>query len=192
MDERAEDTPNYPHQLHVYTGDNKGKTTAAVGLCVRALGAGFRVVMVQFDKGYNGDDEHYCERTILRQLPNMQLYPTGLERMTPGGRFRFGVTDGDLAEAERAMALSRGFIESGEADLLVLDEILSAITYHLVKEPSVLELVDAWMETRPFDLVLTGRRASKDVIERADLVTEMAKIKHYFDAGIPARRGYDY
>lgn len=182
----------FPHQLHVYTGDNKGKTTAAIGLCIRALGAGFRVVLLQFDKGYSGDDEHYCERNILRGLTGMRLLPTGLERMTPGGRFRFGVTEGDLEEARRAIKMSREIIVEEDADLVVLDEILSAITYHLIQESDVIGLIDLWQDKRPFDLVLTGRKASKAIIDRADLVTEMAKIKHYFDAGIPARRGFDY
>ena len=182
----------FPSQLHVYTGDNKGKTTAAVGLCVRALGAGRKVAMIQFDKGYDGDFEHYSERNILRKLPGMTLIPTGLERMKKNGRFRFGVTPADRKEALRGLDEARRAIREGNQDLLVLDEILSAVTYKLVEEKELMELVDLYLGNRRHELVLTGRTASKALIEKADLVTEMKKIKHYFDAGIPAREGIDY
>jgi len=182
----------FPPQLHIYTGDNKGKTTAAVGLCVRALGAGRKVAMIQFDKGYDGDFEHYSERNILRKLPGMTLVPTGLERMKKNGRFRFGVTPADRKEALRGLDEARRAIREGDQDLLVLDEILSAVTYKLVEEKELMELVDLYLGNRRHELVLTGRAASKALIEKADLVTEMKKIKHYFDAGIPAREGIDY
>lgn len=186
------DHKTYPHQLHVYTGDNKGKTTASIGMAIRALGAGLRVTLIQFDKGYSGDDEHYSERNILRTLPNLELIPTGMERMQPGKKFRFGVTEEDRGEARRAMDTAAERIENGNTDLLILDEILSAITYHLVQKDDVIALLDQWREKRPFELVLTGRRLPDEVLERADLVTDMTKVKHYFDQGIPARRGYDF
>lgn len=182
---------DYPHQLHVYTGDNKGKTTAAIGLAIRALGAGLRVMLIQFDKGFDSD-EHYSERKILRTLPGLTLHATGCERMRPGEKFRFGVNDADRAEARRALDLANAAIDSAGTDLLILDEILSAIHYHLVREDEAQALIDRWEIKRPFDFVFTGRRASQRVIERAGLVTDMTKIKHYFDNGIPARRGYDY
>lgn len=184
--------PAHPHQLHIYTGENKGKTTAAVGLCVRALGAGKKVVMIQFDKGFDGDYEHYSERNILRKLPGMTLIATGLERMKSDGKFRFGVAPGDRKEALRGLAEARRRIEEGDQDLLVLDEILSAATYKLVEEKEVNELINLYLKNRRCELVLTGRAAPKALIEKADLVTEMKKIKHYFDAGIPAREGIDY
>ncbi|MFH0795289.1 MAG: cob(I)yrinic acid a,c-diamide adenosyltransferase [bacterium] len=184
--------PAHPHQLHIYTGDNKGKTTAAVGLCVRALGAGKKVAMIQFDKGYDGDFEHYSERNILRKLHGMTLIPTGLERMQKSGKFRFGVTPADRKEALRGLEEARRCIRDGDQDLLVLDEILSAVTYKLVEEKELMEIVALYLQNRRHELVLTGRAASKTLIEKADLVTEMKKIKHYFDAGLPAREGIDY
>lgn len=182
----------YPHQLHVYTGDNKGKTTASIGMAIRAVGAGLSATLIQFDKGYSGEDEHYSERNLLRQIDGLEVIPTGMERMQPGKKFRFGVTEEDLQEARRALDIIAGFIKKGGTDLLILDEILSAVTYHLVQEEQVIGLMDQWAEKRPFELILTGRRASDEVIARADLVTEMTKVKHYFDQGIPARRGYDF
>lgn len=181
-----------PWKLQIYTGDGKGKTTCALGLAIRALGNQFRVAFVQFDKGYNGV-EHYAERHVLRQLSGIELFPTGCERMRPGQKFRFGVLPEDLAEAERGIAIVRGLLEEPRHQLVVLDELLSAVQYHLVKEAQVLALLDAYEAAgRPFELVLTGRRATARVLERADLVTEMKPVKHYFDQGLAARPGIEY
>jgi len=179
-------------KVQVYTGNGKGKTTCAVGLMVRALGNGFKVAFVQFDKGFHGE-EHYAERKILRQLEGIELYPTGCERMTPGGRFRFGVNPEDLAEAARGLEIVYDLISRPRHQLVVLDELLSAIPYHLMKEAQVLDILDRYEAAgRPFELVLTGRKASSEVMARVDLVTEMTPVKHYFDQGIAARPGIEY
>ncbi len=183
--------PSRP-QLHIYTGDGKGKTTACIGLAVRALGAGMKVHFIQFDKGFDGQNEHYAERLILRSLQGLRLDPTGCERIQPDGHFRFGVTPEDAAEALRALALAREAIQSGEAGLVILDEILSAQQYHLVKEEDILNLVALWEAKPKCELVLSGRTKLQSVIGKADLVTEMRKVKHYYDAGILARRGFDF
>lgn len=181
-----------PWKVQIYTGDGKGKTTCALGLAIRALGNQFRVAFVQFDKGYNGI-EHYAERHVLRQLSGIDLFPTGCERMRPGQKFRFGVLPEDLAEAERGLGLVRELIERPRHQLVVLDEALSAIQYHLLKEAQVVALLDAYEAAgRPFELVLTGRRATARLLERADLVTEMKPLKHYFDQGLAARPGIEY
>lgn len=179
-------------QLHVYTGEGKGKTTACIGLAVRALGAGMKVHFIQFDKGFDGQNEHYGERHILRSLPGLRLDPTGCERIQPDGHFRFGVTPEDRAEAMRALALARGALKSGEAGLVILDEILSAREYHLIKEEDILDLVALWAAEPKCELVLSGRTKLESVLQRADLVTEMRKVKHYYDAGLLARRGIDF
>lgn len=113
--------------------------------------------------------------------------------MRPGQKFRFGVLPEDLAEAERGLGLVRELIERPRHQLVVLDEALSAIQYHLLKEAQVVALLDAYEAAgRPFELVLTGRRATARLLERADLVTEMKPLKHYFDQGLAARPGIEY
>ena len=98
---KTPETPPPSPRLQIYTGDGKGKTTACVGLTVRALGAGLRAAFIQFDKGYDGTNEHYAERFILRMLPKLTLTPTGCERMRPDGTFRFTNEPEDYAEAAR-------------------------------------------------------------------------------------------
>lgn len=179
-------------KVQIYTGDGKGKTTCSVGLLVRALGSGLKAAFVQFDKGFHGE-EHYAERNILRTLPGLDLFPTGCERMRPGQPFRFGVLPEDLAEAERGLAIVMDLIEHPRHQLVVLDEVLSAIPYHLLKEEQVQAILEAYEKAgRPFELVLTGRRASQAIMDRADLVTEMKQVKHYFEAGVAARPGIEY
>jgi cob(I)alamin adenosyltransferase len=179
-------------RLHVYTGDGKGKTTACIGLAVRAVGAGRRVWMIQFDKGFDGENEHYAERKILRTLPRLRLDPTGCERIRPDGTFRFGVTPPDLEEAARGLSLSREAIRSAEHDLVVLDEVLSAQQYRLLSEEDLLGLISLWRREGRCELVLSGRTKLPSVLEAADLVTEMRKVKHYYDAGVPAREGIEF
>ncbi|OPZ03902.1 MAG: Cob(I)yrinic acid a,c-diamide adenosyltransferase [candidate division BRC1 bacterium ADurb.BinA364] len=181
----------YPPQLHLYIGDGKGKTTAAVGLAARALGYGMKVDFIQFDKGGSEDDRYY-ERRLLRAAPGMNWIATGLERMRPGQPFRFGATDEDRREALRALALARQSLEGGGAGLVVLDEILSAVAYRLLREEEVWELAELFLARRPCELAMTGRRASPRLIEAAGLVTEMKCVKHCFESGIPARPGIDY
>ncbi len=189
-DDAADKSPRW--QIQIYTGNGKGKTTCALGLSLRALGQGFKVAFVQFDKGYHGV-EHYAERHVLRTLEGIDLFPTGCERMTPGGKFRFGVTPDDLDEARRGLEIVEDLIHHPRHQLVVLDEVLSAIPYHLIKEADALSILDAYEEAgRPFELVLTGRKASSTLIDRADLVTEMVPVKHYFDRGLMARPGIEY
>lgn len=181
-----------PWKVQVYTGDGKGKTTCSVGLIVRALGSGMKAAFVQFDKGFNGV-EHYAERHILRSLPGLDLYPTGCERMRPGQKFRFGVLPEDLAEAQRGLEIVHDLISHPRHQLVVLDEILASIQYHLLKEAQVLDILDRYEAAgRPFELVMTGRRAPQRVLDRVDLVTEMKPLKHYFDTGLGARPGIEY
>lgn len=180
------------HFLHIYFGDGKGKTTACIGLAVRAVGSGRKVWMIQFDKGYDGENEHYAERKILRSLPGLRLDPTGCERLRPGQKFRFGVTPEDRAEAQRALALAREAVVSGTFDLVILDEALSAQQYHLITEGELLDLLALWETGRKVELVLSGRTKLQSVLDRADLVTEMRKVKHYFDEGVMAREGIEF
>ena len=179
-------------QLHVYYGYGKGKTTSCIGLAVRALGAGKRVALVQFDKGYDGEHEHYSERHILRTLDGIDLYPTGRERMLPDGSFRFGVEPEDLEESRRGLLLARGLIQEGAQDLLILDEILAAVAYDLLERSDVEALLDLYDKERRSELVLSGHKVWDSLVERANLVTEMRKVKHYFSKGVDARPGIEY
>jgi cob(I)alamin adenosyltransferase len=180
--------------VHVYCGGGKGKTTAAIGLAVRAAGAGKRVRFIQFDKGFDeARGEHYSERRILRRIPEIELTPTGRERIRADGTFRFGVEPDDLAEARRGLAAAHEALLSRAWDVVILDEALGALAYGLVAEDDVLALLDAHEQSgRHAELVLTGHKLTKAIKERADLVTKMEKVKHYFDRGVPARLGIEF
>ena len=148
--------------LHIYYGYGKGKTTSAIGLMVRAIGAGKKVAMVQFDKGYDGTNEHYSERIILRKLKEngypIELFPTGCERMNSDGTFRFKNLEQDYEEAKRALLISKELILKGEQNLLVLDEVIAAAAYHLIKNEDVEELVKLFKKNRRFELIMTGHK----------------------------------
>ena len=180
--------------VHVYFGGGKGKTTASIGLAVRAAGAGKRVLYVAFDKGFDPErGEHYSERKILRRIPEIDLRPTGCERIRADGTFRFGVEAQDLAEARRGLDEARSGIESQSYDLIVLDEALGALAYGLVEEKDILAILDAQDASgRHAELVLTGHKLTDAIKERADLVTQMTKVKHYYDRGVPARVGIEF
>lgn len=194
LDKYVEPISSSQARIQVYTGDGKGKTTAAIGLAVRAAGAGGRVAIVQFDKGYDpARGEHYHERVLLRTLPQIELYPFGCERMMPDGTFRFKNQPEDFEQARAALARCRELLESRRCFLLVCDEILTSIRTKLVSEADVLDLIELQKrEGAVTELALTGRRASDAVIQRADLVTEMRPLKHYFEQGLAARKGIEY
>lgn len=178
--------------LHVYTGNGKGKTTCAVGLTIRAAGAGMRVAFCQFDKGFEGRNEHYHERFILRRLPEVEMFFFGLERMMPDGRFRFQNTEGDLEQARLGLDKARELIRSGRHQMVVLDEAITCVGTKLYPEEDLLELVRVFRDEGKCELVLTGRGATPRLIEAADLVSEITLVKHYFYQGVEARKGIEY
>lgn len=180
------------NRLHVYYGYGKGKTTSAIGLAIRALGAGKKVAMVQFDKGYDGVDEHYSERKILRGLAGLQLFPFGKERVLGPGAFRFKNEPGDFEEAEAALAKARELAAKGDQDLLILDELLAAVMCRLVSKEAVMDLIGLYNKDRRCELVVTGHEVWPELVEKADLVTEMRKEKHYFDKKMPSKEGIEY
>ena len=167
--------------LMVHTGDGKGKTTAALGLALRAFGAGLRVLILQFIKG----GQTYGELDALKNFsPKIQIKQCGL-----------GFTNqGDKAEhkkfAGETLKLAKEEMLSGDWDLIILDEINYAVKFNLISEEEMLELV----RLRPVQLhlLLTGRDATKKLIELADLVTEMKLIKHPYQVGIKAQRGIEF
>jgi cob(I)alamin adenosyltransferase len=184
------------HQIHVYYGYGKGKTTAAIGLAVRALGAGKKVAIVEFDKGHDKKNDHYSEHATLRKLKeiglSLEVYRSGAERMNKDGTFRFKNADEDFKEAERALGIAKDLIKKGKQDLLILDEIIAAVVYHLINKESVFEIIELYNKNRRFELVMTGHKLFDGLEEKVDLITEMRKVKHYFDKGIQARPGIEY
>lgn len=173
----------------VYTGDGKGKTSAALGGVLRALGHGWKVLVIQFFKG--------DWPVVFGELQSARHH-ANLEILQLGKGFVGIMGDKKPLEEHRAAAVSaletaRQRILSGAYDLVVLDEINCAVDYlgtTLVPLSAVLGLIDAKPERT--HLILTGRNAHPDLIARADLVTEMRQIKHPFEAGIPAQLGIDY
>ena len=174
--------------IQVYTGNGKGKTTAALGMAIRAVSQGIRVAIVHFDKG----GTHYSEREFIRaRFPEIDLHATGLDRIDPKtNRFRFGVTDEDKAEAERGLTLVKEILAKGEHKLVILDEINCTVSLGMLAEQDALAVIRSKPED--VELVLTGRNAPESFKELADLVSDVGLVKHYFYHGVPARYGLDY
>ena len=171
--------------LIVYTGGGKGKTTAALGMALRAAGHGKRACMVQFIKG----SWHYGEMdSAARLAPQFEL--------VAAGRGFVGIIDDTSPKsaheeaARGALAEAAGRISSGAYDIVMLDEVNYAVDLGLVGEDAVLEAVRA--RPQGTDVVLTGNRARPAIIEEADLVTEMREVKHPFRSGVKAKRGIDF
>jgi cob(I)alamin adenosyltransferase len=168
--------------VQVYTGNGKGKTTAAFGLALRAIGRGLKVYIIQFIKG--GFD--YGELYIAKDLPNLTLKAFGqgkfVTQMPPSKE--------DVKIANEAFKLAEEVVKSGKYDMVILDEINVAISLRLIKVEEVLELIKNKPEH--VELVLTGRYAPKEIVEVADLVTEMKEIKHPYTQGFPPRKGIEF
>lgn len=168
--------------VQVYTGNCKGKTTAALGLALRAVGRGLKVVMIQFMKGGGPYGEHLA---AARLTPELTIIPTGRE----GWVNKDNPAQEDVSLAAAALVLAREKLLSGEYDMVILDEVNGAAGFGLISVDEILELISIRPQT--VELVLTGRNADPRVIEAADLVTEMVEIKHYYKAGVPARLGIE-
>ncbi|UCD16501.1 MAG: cob(I)yrinic acid a,c-diamide adenosyltransferase [Candidatus Zixiibacteriota bacterium] len=166
--------------VHVYTGKGKGKTTAALGLALRAAGAGLTVYIAQFVKGMK-----YAELNALKRFADSI-------RVVQFGRdcfIRHEPAAEDFECARRGFEEVKKVISSGAYQVVILDEVNIATHYGLITIDELLEL----MESRPDDLelVLTGRKADPRIIEKADLVTEMREVKHYYVRGVKAREGIE-
>ena len=166
--------------IQVYTGDGKGKTTAALGLAVRASGHAMHTYIGQFMKAqYSGEKE------ALRGHPFIAIEQYGDTTFLR----REDVTSEHRARAQEGLERVRQAMLSEQYDIVVLDEINTAIWFGLVTLEQVLALLD--QKPGYLELVLTGRRAPQEIIDRADLVTEMRQIKHYYEQKVPARTGIE-
>lgn len=168
--------------MQVYTGNGKGKTTAALGLALRAAGHGLTVHIVQFMKGW----PDYGELKAIQWLPGVSLVQFGRAEFVD----RENPAQVDVAQAHKALRHAVEVMRERRPDILILDEINVALDYGLI----ALDEVEGLLDGRPPDmeLVLTGRAAHPEVIRRADLVTEMLDIKHPFGSGMAARKGIEY
>ena len=170
--------------VHIYCGDGKGKTSAAVGLAVRAAGRGMKVLVVRFLKTENSG-----EVEVLRNIPGITVTPCD---RTFG--FVFRMNEEQKAEAaeyyQKRFETAEKEAESGNYDLLILDEILASCNYGMVQEQSVLE----FLHTKPagLEVVLTGRDPSEKMVEQADYVSEIHMVKHPYQKGISARKGIEF
>lgn len=165
--------------VQVYTGDGKGKTTAAFGLALRAICAGYKVYIGQFLKGMP-----YSELKAVDYLPNLKIEQYGTNQFVHGEP-----TQRDIDKAADGFKKITGIIMSGEYDVVIMEEINVAVMYGLIGTDAILDVI----KNKPagVELVLTGRYAKREIIEAADLVTEMKMIKHYFNEGVPARKGIE-
>ncbi|MBP1751594.1 MAG: cob(I)yrinic acid a,c-diamide adenosyltransferase [Geobacteraceae bacterium] len=168
--------------VQVYTGNGKGKTTAALGLALRAVGRRMMVCMIQFMKGGGPYGEQLSAAVLA---PFFTVVQTGRK-----GWIRKGSpTPEDIRLAREALIISREALIGSRYDLVILDEINNAVHYGLVPVEEVLAIID--LKPHTVELVLTGRYAHEKIIEAADLVTEMREIKHYYRKGVPAREGIE-
>ncbi|HHW42392.1 cob(I)yrinic acid a,c-diamide adenosyltransferase [Desulfofundulus thermobenzoicus] len=169
--------------VHVYTGNGKGKTTAALGLALRAIGHGCRVFMLQFMKG----SKEYGEvQAAEKYLPDLVIVQSGLETFVD----KDNPSPEDMRLAREGLELARRVIREGNYDLVILDEINVAVDFKLIPLEDVLDLI----HTKPahVELVLTGRYAHPAIIRAADIVTEMNLIDHPYYHGVEAREGIEY
>jgi len=168
--------------VQVYTGSGKGKTSAAFGAALRAIGRGLKVYLIQFIKG--GFD--YGELYSVKSLPNLKLAAFGR------GRF---ITESqplkeDIQLAREGFKLAQKVVNSGEYDMVVLDEINVVLHLKMINVDDVIRLIRN--KPKHVELILTGRNAPAQIVEVADLVTEMKEIKHPYADGVPPRKGIEY
>lgn len=169
--------------IHIYCGDGKGKTTCSVGLTVRASGYGLHVLFMQFLK--KGDSSELC---VLRTLPGVDVM-----KATPVTKFSFQMTDEEKNDVRKInaelIAEIRRTVEMDHYDMVVMDECLGAIEAGLLNEDAVID----FLGNRPeqLEIVMTGRNPSERMIDIADYVSRIDKVKHPYDQGIPARKGIE-
>lgn len=181
--------PNWEQHgyIQVYTGNGKGKTTASLGLAMRALGRCWKVLIIMFTKGGNDYGELNSFRELSPEISNnLKIVQAGLDRIV----YRENQNEEDAKEIKKGWELAKKVIQNHECQLLILDEINIAIDLGILDENEVIEV----LKNKPdeMEIVLTGRNAHPKIIEIAHLVSEIEPIKHYWDKGIAARKGIEY
>lgn len=166
--------------IHIYTGNGKGKTTAAFGLALRALGSGARVIIIQFMKS----PKVYGEQMMAEKI-GIKIESYGLPKFV----HRKPEKD-DIEAVKKALKRAREVIQSGEWDLVILDEICVALGFKMIEIEEVKKLIK--IKASNTELVLTGRYCPEELFELADYVTEMREIKHPYQKGVIARKGIEY
>ena len=167
--------------VHIYTGNGKGKTTAAIGLGIRATGEGLKVYMIQFMKG-----RRYSESDALKNMKNFTVVQFGRDKFVS----KENPEQIDIDLARKGFEHAKEIIKNGEHDLIILDEINVAVDFKLIPLKDVLKLMDEKPEK--VELVLTGRYSHPDMVKQADLVSEILEIKHPYQNGIQSRKGIDW
>ena len=173
--------------IQVYTGDGKGKTTASLGLAMRALGRCWKVLIIMFTKGGNDYGELNSFRNLSPQIAqNLTIVQAGLDRIV----YSDNQNSDDAKEITKGWELAKKAIKNHEYNLIILDEANIAIDLILIDLDEVLEV----LKNKPdeMEIVLTGRNANPKIVELAHLVSEIKPIKHYWDTGIAARKGIEY
>ncbi len=166
--------------IHLYTGNGKGKTTAAIGIAIRAAGAGKKVLLAQFVKGLP-----YSELGPLKAIPLITVKQYGLDCF-----IKKRPTQKDIDAAQQGFNEVTDIITQNKFDLIILDEICIALYYKLISSSNLIQVLKS--KPKNMELVLTGRYATPDLYEQVDLVTEMKEIKHYYQNGVEARKGIEY
>lgn len=166
--------------IQVYTGNGKGKTTAALGLALRAAGAGFRVFFAQFMKGIRSSE--------VIALEKLSSHIT-IKQYGSGNFINYVPNEQDIRAAQQGLKEVREAMLSGMYQVIVLDEANVASHYNLFSVEDILDLIE--IKPDNMELVITGRDADPVIIEAADLVTEMKEVKHYYTKGVPARTGVE-
>ncbi len=195
--------------VHLYTGQGKGKTTASLGLALRAIGHGFRVYMVQFLKGGGYTGELVASNNLLEQLTIQQFGKACIKEdkqmklpgfgngdmirnheLCEGCRYCFSIDEMEKMHSLRGLELAKKAATSGEYEIVILDEVCGAINSELINIEQVLEIIKSKHDKT--ELVLTGREAPEELQKVSDYVSRVEKIKHPFDQGINARKGIEY
>lgn len=173
--------------IQVYTGNGKGKTTASLGLAMRALGRCWKVLIIMFTKGGNDYGELNSFRNLSPEISqNLTVMQAGLDRIV----YSDNKTESDVEEIQKGWELAKKAIQNDEYNLVILDEANIAIDLGLIDIDDVVEVLKNKPEE--MEIVLTGRNAHPKLIEIAHLVSEISPIKHYWDTGISARKGIEY
>ncbi len=166
--------------VQMYTGEGKGKTTAALGLALRASGHGMKTLIIQFLKTRESG-----ERKAIEKIPEIDIESFGTGKFIVKGE----TSEEDRKEAKRGLERAEKALQGEEWDLLVLDELNLALYYDLVSTAEVLGVIEEAVET---EMIITGRKAKEELIETADLVSEVKAVKHPYDGGLEARKGIEY